>query len=163
MKASKVLGLTIGFVITLLAWACSPQFEEIKYGTDQCDYCKMTIMDNKFSAQLVTKKGRNYKFDAIECMIWFLNDEYVKREDVYAMRVADYTNPGVMLDAENAYYLISPEIRSPMGANLAAFSSKVEAEKYKNDLGGKIYSFEQLFSVLKKSKRHLKHEHHHNH
>ena len=159
MNNKKVLGLTL-LLIGLALASCAPEFEEIKYGTDQCDYCKMTIMDNKFSAQLVTKKGRNYKFDAIECMIWFLNDDYVKRDEVYAMRVADYTNPGVMLDAKDAYYLISPEIRSPMGANLAAFPSLEVAEKYRNDLGGDVYSFDQLFSVLSKRKKHLKHEHH---
>lgn len=158
-----MLGLTLTILFMLILGGCAPEFEEIKYGSDQCDYCKMTIMDDKFSAQLVTKKGRNYKFDAIECMIWFLNDEYVKREDVYGMRVADYTNPGKMIDAENAYYLISPEIRSPMGAHLAAFPSKEDAERYKNELGGEVYAFEQLFDVLKKRKKQLKHDHHQHH
>lgn len=162
MIGKKVLGLTL-LLLGFTLGSCAPEFEEIKYGTDQCDYCKMTIVDNKFSAQLITKKGRNYKFDAIECMVWFLNDEYVKREDVYAMRVADYTNPGSMLDAKNAYYLISPQIRSPMGANLAAFPSKETVEKYHQELGGQIYDLEGLFEVLKKRENHMEHDHHHHH
>ncbi|NPA34268.1 MAG: hypothetical protein GXO48_04995 [Chlorobi bacterium] len=162
MKSVRVLGLTV-LIVGFVLGACSPEFEDINYGTDQCDYCKMTIVDNKFSAQLVTKKGRNYKFDAIECMIWFLNDEYVNREDVYAMRVADYTNPGNMLDAEKAYYLISPQIRSPMGANLAAFPSMDVAQDYQNKLDGEIYTLDELFDVLKKRKRNMEHDHHHHH
>ena len=34
----------------------------------------MTIVDNKHSAELVTTKGKVYKFDAIECMIRHLQN-----------------------------------------------------------------------------------------
>jgi len=110
-------------------------------------------MDSKFSAQMVTKKGRNYKFDAIECMIWFLTEGYVKKEDVYGMRVSNYAQPKEWINAEEAHFLISPEIRSPMGAHLAAFPSQQQAQKYQEKLGGEIYSFNQIIDVLSKKKR----------
>ncbi|MDH5605047.1 MAG: hypothetical protein OEY51_13950, partial [Cyclobacteriaceae bacterium] len=60
-------------MIAVAVWvtgiSCTPKPEEIKYGEDLCHFCSMAIVDDKFSAQYVTKKGRAYKFDAIECMI----------------------------------------------------------------------------------------------
>ena len=33
--------------------------------------CKMTLVDKKFGAEVVTKKGKVYKFDDLNCMIKF--------------------------------------------------------------------------------------------
>ena len=58
--------------LLLLFAACSPQPRPIEYGTDLCDFCRMTIVDKQHAAELVTDKGRVYKFDAIECMVNYL-------------------------------------------------------------------------------------------
>ncbi len=132
----------------------------IHYGQDQCDYCRMTIADEHFSAQLVTHKGKNYKFDAIECMIWFLEEGRTDTSAVHTMKVADYSHPGEMLDAPQAVYLISPEIKSPMGANLAAFPDKTMAEGFRQKYGGRLYRWHALFPVVQKRKEELKMHHH---
>ncbi|MCX8489678.1 MAG: hypothetical protein ORN54_01270 [Cyclobacteriaceae bacterium] len=43
--------------ILLLFISCSTEPEPLVYGTDICHFCKMTLMDKKFGAELVTKKG----------------------------------------------------------------------------------------------------------
>ncbi|MEJ5262655.1 MAG: hypothetical protein WHT45_08235, partial [Ignavibacterium sp.] len=58
---------------SILLFACSPQPEPIDYGNDICDFCKMNITDNKYAAEIVTSKGKIYKFDSIEYLFQFMN------------------------------------------------------------------------------------------
>ncbi|MCB0661117.1 MAG: nitrous oxide reductase accessory protein NosL [Saprospiraceae bacterium] len=130
------------FMIFLFLSACSISPKEINYGSDLCDYCKMTIVDKQHSAQLVTKKGKAYLFDAIECMLPFKKEN---PEKVAALLlVADYQQPGQLIEAEQANYLISPSIPSPMGAYLSAFTSDKAIKAIQAEKGGKIFSYKDL-------------------
>jgi len=103
----------------------------------------MTVVDKSHSAQYVTKKGKAYMFDAVECMVMKVNKD--KNEDLMEfLLVADYANPGDLVDAKTATYLISEKIKSPMGANLSAFSSEETAKKFLNENGGKLFTWDQL-------------------
>lgn len=143
----KVLNLFIGTVtLFVLLISCKVEPQAIEYGKDQCNFCKMNVVDKTHAAQYVTKKGKQFKFDAIECMV---NDLSEKNEQSIAiLLVADYGNPGEMIDAKIATYLISKEIKSPMGANLSAFSSKNKAEELLQKYGGKNYTWETLKQKL---------------
>jgi copper chaperone NosL len=141
MKIS-LLKSFIGVVILLLTISCKVEPQVIEYGKDQCNFCKMNIVDKTHAAQYVTKKGKQFKFDAIECMVNDLKDK--NEEDMAILLVADYGNPGVMINAKTATYLISKEIKSPMGANLSAFSSKNKAEELQQKYGGQNYTWETL-------------------
>ncbi|HEY3387683.1 MAG TPA: hypothetical protein VGK46_14315, partial [Saprospiraceae bacterium] len=57
--------------------ACSQDPEPLRYGKDTCYTCKMTLMDKKFGAELVTAKGKVYKFDDVNCMVNFINSDYL--------------------------------------------------------------------------------------
>lgn len=123
-------------------FSCSIAPEPINYSQDACHFCKMTIVDQQHSAQYVTKKGKQFKFDAIECMVNELPEK--KIEEIALFLVADYKEPGQMTPAINATYLISKEIKSPMGANLSAFSSIEIALDFKNSKGGQLYTWSEL-------------------
>lgn len=110
------------FITFLFLTQCSIETTPINYGTDSCHFCKMTIVDQQHAAQIVTKKGRNYKYDAIECMVNSL--PRWKTEDIHAYKVTDYSSPGKMIDAASAHYLIAEHIPSPMGAFLSGFESE---------------------------------------
>jgi len=136
----------IGVVILLLTISCKVEPAAIEYGKDQCSFCVMNIVDKTHSAQYVTKKGKQFKFDAIECLV---NDLSEKNESNLAkILVADYGNPGQMIDASSAIFLISPEIKSPMGANLSALSSSEKAKELQQKYSGEIYSWESLKQQL---------------
>jgi copper chaperone NosL len=107
----------------------------------------MTIVDKQHSAQMVTTKGKPYLFDAIECMVPFINENPEKEAGL--LLVADFKNPGKLINAKSAYYLISPSIPSPMGAFLSGFHSKEEAKSIKESKGGKLFTFEELEQGLK--------------
>lgn len=69
-------------------------------------------------------------------------------EKIALLLVADYGNPGEMTDAETATYLISTAIKSPMGANLSAFSLKNTAEEFQQKNSGEIFTWETLNQKL---------------
>ena len=48
---------------------CSPTVEPITFGDDQCTFCKMSIVDKRYGAEVLTTKGKVFKYDALECMI----------------------------------------------------------------------------------------------
>jgi len=113
---SLLLGLSL-----LLCVACSLDPQPIAYGEDQCHACKMMIADARFGSELVTTKGKVYKYDAIECLVpAYL--EKGKNTFVHVL-VSDYRNPGNLLDAKQANYLISEMVPSPMGRYLSAYRS----------------------------------------
>lgn len=135
--------LTLGLLCLLFAvTSCEVKPAPINFGTDSCHFCKMTIVDQQHAAQYVTKKGKQFKFDAVECMLNDLSENGM--ENLALMLVSDYVNPGAMTDATKATYLISEGIKSPMGANLSSFSGKAAAEETLKTHGGELYSWEEM-------------------
>ena len=122
--------------------------EAIVFGSEQCHYCKMGIVDREHAAQFVTKKGKQFKFDAIECMV---NELRTHQEPLAIIRVSDY-GESTMTDARTASYLVSPQIHSPMGADLSGFSSLGRAQEAQKAYGGSIYKWSELVTVVKKAR-----------
>ena len=139
---SKLQKPFIGVFLLLLTISCKIEPQPIEYGKDQCSYCKMNVVDKTHAAQYVTQKGKQFKFDAIECMVNDLNEK--NEANAAILLVANYSNPGELIEATSATFLISKEIKSPMGANLSAFSSKNKADKLLQKYGGAIYTWETL-------------------
>ena len=143
---TKFLKRYLGTIILLLTISCKVEPEAIEYGKDQCSFCKMNIVDKMHAAQFVTTKGKQFKFDSIECMINYISQN--SDEDIALLLVADYGNPGEMTDAKTATYLISTAIKSPMGAYLSAFSEKKTAKDVQQKHSGEIYTWETVKQKL---------------
>ncbi len=145
---SKKERVSIHAVAMLLAvglfTGCSSGPQPIEYGQDACVFCKMTIVDKQHSAQLVTKTGKAFKYDAIECMLNDLKEWEHPKVEYYL--VADYTNPGQLADAVNAHYLISQSIPSPMGEFLTAFQNEIDREEILKDVNGQSLNWSELKS-----------------
>ena len=73
----------------------------------------------------------------------FLVDEKTDLELAY-LWVADYANPGEMIPALKASYVISTAIKSPMGMNLSAFKEEKAALEVLQNHDGVIYTWEIL-------------------
>jgi len=135
------------FLVGVLSLGCQVRPKPIDYGHVGCHYCSMTIVDQQHAAQLVTKKGKVFNFDAVECMMNQLKDE-----DGTAMAlflVNDFDRPGELTDATKATYLISENIPSPMGAFLSAFSEEEEALHVKDVNGGELLTWNALKQQFK--------------
>ena len=111
----------------LLLGGCAPEPRSFNLGEDTDDWCRMTITDARFAAQVVTTTGKAYKFDSIECLRSFLGAGRVSDEEVHSIWVSDAADPGVLLPVESAFLVQDGSIRSPMGGGLAAFSTSEAA------------------------------------
>ena len=145
------LTLAISIIFIAFLTSCSVEPEPISYGDDQCDFCKMGVVDKAHSAQYTTSKGKQFKFDAIECLIREIDAPEIEESDLAFILVADYSNPGEMIDASTATYIISKAIKSPMGAYLSAFSNADDAKTTVAESGGEVYDWEGIKAqILKK-------------
>lgn len=144
--AKKAVALPL---LLLLLSACSTEPEPISFGKDQCVYCKMAIVDQQYGAELVTGKGKVYKFDAVECLVDY-QEETPAPEGGYAHVLAiGYDTPGELHPVAEMHFLISPEIRSPMGANLAAFAERAGLDEMRASYNGEVYEWEGLKGYLR--------------
>lgn len=143
---NKSLLLLINLFLILSSCTIEPQ--AIEYGKDACFYCEMTIVDKIHGAEIVTKKGKVYKFDAAECMIYHIKE--TNPDEIALFLTNRFNKPEELIDATNATYLISENIPSPMGAYLSAFKLKQDAESVLAKKGGKLYTWKEI--LAKKSK-----------
>ena len=138
---------TLTIITLLIVSSCKVEPEQINYGKDGCHYCKMTIVDNQHASELVTAKGKVFKYDAIECLINDLKKR--ESEEIGMLLVIDYNNPGELISAESATFLISEEIPSPMGAFLSAFDDSANAEAIKSESGGELFNWQAVKKQIK--------------
>jgi copper chaperone NosL len=136
--------LIVILLCTLFTMACKREFAEIQYGKEACDFCKMTIMDNRYAAEMVDEKGKVFKFDDVACMKHYITEN--KLSDAKAMLfVADFKkDKGAFLDARNAVYLHHEHFKSPMNGNYGAFASADDAKGMKDSLGAEQVTWEKL-------------------
>ncbi|HHG84704.1 MAG TPA: hypothetical protein ENJ82_08135 [Bacteroidetes bacterium] len=147
-RTSTLAGGLIALFCTLQLFSCKVEPVPIQYGKDACHFCKMNIVDKQHAAELVTQKGKVYKFDAVECL---LNDLKTREtQTIGLVLVNTYDEPINLYPAETATFLISEGVPSPMGANLTAFKERDNAIQTMMEKFGEIFSWEQLkeeFSV----------------
>jgi copper chaperone NosL len=143
-RALKGLSLA---VLVLATAACTPRPEPIVYGEDVCAHCRMVIVDERYGAELVTTKGRVLTFDSIECLADYVSAQ--DASDVHSLWVTSYTAPGELISIEDALFLHSPELNSPMGANLTAFrASETTPTAVVDEYGGEILDWSGVLDLV---------------
>ena len=138
----KALIHYLSFSLMLLLFNCNVTPKPIAYGSDACHFCRMTIVDKVHAAEVVTNKGKVYKFDATECMLNFMKE--FDTAEIKLFLANDYLEPESLIDGTKATFLISKKIPSPMGAFLSAFKSHEEAKSIQSQKGGQLYTWENL-------------------
>lgn len=102
----------------------------------------MTIADAKFVAELITSKGRIYKFDDIHCMMEYAKANAQLKDAKYY--IADFSAPENFIISSDAYYIKGDNVKSPMGGNIAAFADKEAAHSNGLKLGATEISWEAI-------------------
>jgi copper chaperone NosL len=136
----------IMFILVLLTTSCSNGPQAINYGVDNCSFCKMTIMDDKFSGQVISKKGKTFLFDDMYCLRSFLKNGGVWSNEIEKIYVSDYSKKGTWIDAEKAFLIYSANLKSPMGGNMAAFSTEQERDSANKQINGEVKQWEKINS-----------------
>ena len=124
-------GVGGAILLSIFLLSCKVEPEPLYYGKDACHSCKMTLADNKFGAELVTKKGKVYKFDDTNCMLKFLDSDQMQGEEIAFKLFIDYSQPEKMIPAEHTFFLKSDQIHSPMNSGIAAFETEQAMKEHK--------------------------------
>ena len=144
-RISKLaMPLTIACLLLMTITSCNVGPEPLKMGIDNCYFCKMTISDVRFGAELITQKGKIFKFDDTRCIISFIQTKTVTTGNVKNIYLTNYSGTHQLIDVNNALLLKADEFRSPMGGNVAAFNSRDSLANIQKRFLGKPVNWNDL-------------------
>ncbi len=136
--------LYISLLILLVSTGCSTEPQAINYGKDVCEHCKMVIADEKYGAEIVTKKGKVFKFDSAECLMDLITEEGQKIDTTGAqILVINFAKPATFIDAKTAFFLKDINYQSPMGGNIVPFDNEMLADNNQVSPDAKILNFNE--------------------
>jgi copper chaperone NosL len=107
---------------------------------DMCAYCKMVISEKQYAAEMIDGEGQAFKFDDIGCMRAFIKKRSVSLSAFFVM---DFEQRQ-WIKAESAYYVLSPELKTPMNGDVIAFKDQSKAQEAVGKYHGKLLRFEEV-------------------
>lgn len=147
-KSKKNIPTIPAIVLLLIAISfssCNNGPETIKLGKDNCHFCKMTIIDAHFSAEIITTKGRIYKFDDCYCLLNYLKTNALKSNEINNIYIACFTGNHQLINIKEAMLLQSKNIRAPMGGDIAAFNEFDSITKYQQVYPGNSTNWSSIY------------------
>ncbi len=105
----------------------------------------MTIVDQRFAAELVTRTGKVFAFDDAGCLATFTAGGSVEPAQVHSAWVTDFRLPGTLIPAQDAIFLRTDSIRTPMSSNLLAVPRSA-GDSLQAALGGTLLDWSQILA-----------------
>jgi len=137
-------------LLALTLAACAPATDgeiappEIRYGEDICEVCGMIISEARFATACVTSDDEGHGFDGVGEMLIFIHQHH--EGEIRQCFVHDYDTE-VWLTVDNAYYVISENVHTPMGFGIVAFETSEQAETLATDTSGMVHTWEEVLTV----------------
>jgi copper chaperone NosL len=141
---SKTPAIAIVAII-LIFTSCSSIPEPFNYGIDDCYTCKMGIIDKKYGGEIITRKRKVYKFDDVICMVRFLKSGGIKEEEIKQTLVINFEKENNFINAQNAVFFVSSELKTPMSSNTGAFATEEAARKFKTGKEGQLLKWTEVY------------------
>ncbi len=131
--------------LLLLGGACTvPGPRPVVLGSEACAHCHMTVADDRFIAQLVTSTGKVLIYDDPGCLATALRDGVVADDQVRSLWVTNYLEPAALLDANEAWFVQSDRVHTPMASGLVALPSKAQADSLAAALSGTVIRWDAV-------------------
>lgn len=144
MKVSPAIVVACGIVMMLVLANCqSATLEPVAIEAhDMCAFCRMSISEKQYAAELIDRDGEAFKFDDIGCMTNFRKE---KKNDgsIRATFVMDFERRE-WLKAEDAFYVRSAEIKTPMSGGIVALKAESNAQAAAAKYQGTMLRFTEL-------------------
>lgn len=83
----------------------------------------MTISDKRFGAEVITRKGKVYKFDDGQCLISFIKSGVLAKNEIAKVYFVDFCGQHALVIEKESFLLKSDLFQSPMNGKIAAFSN----------------------------------------
>ena len=134
------------FPVIMMMQGCSTDPQPIVFGKDPCHFCKMIISERSFGAELVTAKGKVYKFDDTHCIISFLKSGTLKETDKPEVYLVDYAQNEKLIPASKAFLLQGDAIRGPMAGTIAAFETASSMQEFQKTWNAQQVKWNDIIS-----------------
>lgn len=109
---------------------------------DVCEICNMSIAHENYATEVILTENEVYKFDDLGCMLEFLEEGFILKEEIAKKFVRD-VNTGEWLELESAFFRYHQDFWTPMANGVVSFQKKEDAERYEEGVG-EIYNYEEL-------------------
>jgi copper chaperone NosL len=136
---------TVAAILILCFFAsCSAGPQPINAGKDHCYFCKMTITDTRYAAEILTAKGKVFKFDDIHCLTSFTNAAMIEKNEIKEIYLVDFAGDHSLIKSTESFLLKGDAIRSPMNGNVIAFKNHDSLKKTADQLKAQEISWAEL-------------------
>jgi copper chaperone NosL len=144
MKLSPAILVAFGIAMMFVLANCqSATLEPAAIeANDMCAFCRMSISEKQYAAELIDRDGEVFKFDDIGCMANFRKE---KKNDgsIRATFVMDFERRE-WLRADDAFYVRSAELKTPMSGGIVALKDESNAQATAAKYQGTILRFTEL-------------------
>jgi copper chaperone NosL len=144
-KLNQIAGFYLIAISLGLLSSCHTNTQPLQLGKDNCDFCRMTVSDARFGGEIITAKGKVYKFDDMYCLASFIKAGSI---DTAGSRfyLVDFASHQLQ-PAINMSILKSDDLRSPMHGNMAAFTKKEELAGVQKKFNGNILTWNDALHI----------------
>lgn len=115
----------------------------VHYGQDMCAVCSMIVSEERFAGAVALRRGKrieHFFFDDIGEML----AEYAPPEHEEIAWYVHDADTLAWLDASEAWYVRSEDLRTPMATGVAAYATRAAAETARETHGGTVLDFAAL-------------------
>ncbi len=102
----------------------------------------MAISEKRCATEFIQKDGTVFKFDDVACLGNYLR-ERGSQENVEAYFVVDYEGGG-WIKAQEAFFVRSSRIQTPMGGGVVAFKDRTKADAAAAKYAGTVSNFNEV-------------------
>jgi nitrous oxide reductase accessory protein NosL len=120
----------------------------VRIGDSLCDQCNMIISDERWATATIVDGARGPEarlFDDFNCQV----NHQIEHPDLGVVARWSHSHASSeWIRTEQARFLISPALRTPMGSQVAAFASADEARAAGAEFDGEIVTFDEAWARL---------------
>ncbi|HWB27544.1 MAG TPA: hypothetical protein VG738_18840 [Chitinophagaceae bacterium] len=146
VKAKVLKPALLLCMVSVTFFSCKPEKQPIIVGEDNCSFCKMTFTDARFGGEILTTKGKVYKFDDMHCLLSFMKSGIIKTGAVKGIYVVDFLGKHELMPVSTSFLLASEVLHTPMNGNIAAFASVDSLDACLKDCDGKKVDWSDLIN-----------------
>jgi copper chaperone NosL len=133
------------FMLTFFFASCHANPAPLVLGRDNCQFCKMTISDARFGAEIITQKGKIFKFDDPQCAISFLLANQLTGAGIQDIYFTDFSDAHALIPSKNTVFLKSESLSAPMGGHFIAFNNPDSLKEIMKKYPGSIVYWQDVF------------------
>lgn len=147
MMTNRIIGFVFAFILTTLA-GCGSELEDgppmVRLGDSLCAECGMIISDERFTTAtiIVGDRGNEPKlFDDFNCQMIF-ESKYTQFTVVDRWCHDHGSSEWIQMD--DAWFVKSDQLHTPMASGIAAFKNKPDAESFAMPIQGQVMDWDSL-------------------